>query len=64
MKKDGILGRMKKERYASYESGLGAKIAVGTTSFEELEKHALGAKTPGQISAGQEKYESIFNSYC
>jgi xylose isomerase len=50
MKKDGILEKMKKERYSSYQTGLGAKIAKGKTSFEELEKHVLKGESPKQVS--------------
>ena len=49
MKKDGILEKMKKDRYHSYHSGIGVKIAKGTTSFEELEKHVLQSGNPKQV---------------
>lgn len=34
---DGVLPELVKERYSSYDSGIGAKIENGTTNFEELE---------------------------
>ena len=34
---DGILPALVKERYGSFDSGIGAKIEKGTTNFEELE---------------------------
>jgi len=63
MKEDGLLEGMVSERYSNYESGLGAKIESGTTDFEELEKYALEHGEPKLISAKQEKYEQLLNSY-
>ena len=34
---DGILPALVKERYSSFDKGIGAKIEKGTTNFEELE---------------------------
>ena len=34
---DGVLPALVKERYSSFDSGIGAKIEKGTTNFEELE---------------------------
>ena len=34
---DGVLAGAVKDRYASYDSGLGAKIERGESSLEELE---------------------------
>ena len=34
---DGVLPDLVRERYSSYDSGIGAKIENGTTNFEELE---------------------------
>ena len=34
---DGVMAKCVKERYSSYENGIGAKIVKGETSFEELE---------------------------
>ena len=34
---DGVLPALVKERYSSFDSGIGAKIEKGKTNFEELE---------------------------
>ena len=36
---DGVLPALVKERYSSFDSGIGAEIEKGTTNFEELEVH-------------------------
>lgn len=59
----GLLEGMVAERYSSYNSGIGAKIESGTTSFQELEKYALEHGEPKVLSAKQEKYEQLLNSY-
>ena len=59
---DGRLDAFIKERYASYESGIGAKIRSGETTLKELAEYAdsLGApELPG--SGKQEQLESIVN---
>jgi len=63
MREDGVLGGMVKERYQSYDSGIGAKIEGGTTNFKELEKWALEAGEPDQRSGKQEQFEMLLNSY-
>jgi xylose isomerase len=51
------------ERYASYNSGIGAKIKSRTTNFKELERHALGLKEVKNMSGRQEYLETIVNAY-
>eukprot|EP00696_Hemimastix_kukwesjijk_P011398 gnl/Hemi2/24309_TR8170_c0_g1_i1.p1 gnl/Hemi2/24309_TR8170_c0_g1~~gnl/Hemi2/24309_TR8170_c0_g1_i1.p1 ORF type:complete len:450 (-),score=93.06 gnl/Hemi2/24309_TR8170_c0_g1_i1:93-1292(-) len=60
---EGLLPQMLAARYASYNDGIGGKIEAGTTSFEELEQHALHHETAQTASAQQEKFESVFNTY-
>lgn len=64
---DGTWDEWKKQRYASYDSGLGQKIAQNATNFEELEAYILGLdankQEPTQKSAKQEKYELLYQSY-
>jgi len=64
MKEDDVLDGMVRKRYESYNSGIGAAIHSGKTSFQELEKWALEHGEPKQISAKQELYENIVNRYC
>ena len=63
MVEDGVLGGWIKNRYSSYDSGIGAKIEAGTTNFKELEKWVLEAGEPKQLSGQQEKYEMLLNEY-
>ncbi|MFI3142221.1 MAG: xylose isomerase [Clostridia bacterium] len=60
---DGRIDGFVADRYASYNSGIGAKIIAGETTLEELAAYAenLGAPTlPG--SGRQENLESIVNN--
>jgi xylose isomerase len=61
---DGILDKMLRERYASWDSGLGARIESGKESFASLEKHMLekGDAAPN-VSGRQELIENIINTY-
>ncbi|MDQ3002555.1 MAG: xylose isomerase [Fibrobacterota bacterium] len=63
IKEDGVLPGLVDQRYASYESGIGAKIESGKTGFKELEKWIMEAGEPKQVSAKQEKFEILLNSY-
>jgi len=63
LKADGSMEGLVAERYASYNSGIGAHIESGTTNFEDLEKYAMEHGEPKQISAKQERYEQLFNCF-
>jgi xylose isomerase len=63
MAEDGTLAGWVKNRYASYDSGMGAKIEAGKTNFKELEKWVMEAGEPKKISGQQEKYEILLNQY-
>ncbi len=60
---DGVFDDFVKERYISYESGIGKKITDGTVGFEELEKYALELENVKNFSGRQEMLEAILNSY-
>ena len=63
MIKDGRIDGFVKERYASYESGIGKKIVDGSATIEELEKYALEmGDVTTNISGKQEYLENIVNS--
>jgi xylose isomerase len=55
--------KMKKERYATFDSGDGAKFEKGELNLEELSALAKIHGEPKQISGKQELYESILNQY-
>jgi len=57
------LPAMKKDRYAGYDSGDGAKFEKGELSLEQLAEIAAQHGEPKQISGKQELYESIINQY-
>jgi xylose isomerase len=64
MRADGVLAKMLKDRYASWDSGVGAEIEAGKHGFESLEKYMLakGEVTPNQ-SGRQELFENVVNRY-
>jgi xylose isomerase len=60
---DGVLEDFKAKRYASYDSGIGLKIAEGQTSLAELEAYALENDQIKNASGRQEMLEGILNQY-
>ena len=60
---DGVVGDFIKERYQSYRSGIGRKIAAGKTDFAELESYILREGEPEKRSGREEMLENIINSY-
>ncbi|TVR46478.1 MAG: xylose isomerase [Puniceicoccaceae bacterium] len=61
--KDGVLAAFVKERYASYDSGLGREVEKGKTDLEALAKAALKQGEPESRSGRQEYLENILNRY-
>jgi xylose isomerase len=61
---DGDLAKIVKDRYASWDTGLGAEIESGMHSFETLEKFMLqkGDAAPN-TSGRQELIENVMNRY-
>ena len=55
--------KMRKERYASFDSGKGKAFEQGTLKLEDLKKIAEEMGEPAQISGKQELFESILNQY-
>ena len=60
---DGVLDKFVEDRYSSYNTGIGKKIADKSTSFEELEEYALNNTEPSAESGRQEYLESLVNQY-
>ena len=54
---------MKADRYASFDTGDGARFEKGELSLEELAALAGKNGDPAQISGQQELYEGIVNQY-
>jgi xylose isomerase len=61
---DGKLDEIVNERYASWDSGLGAEIEAGKHSFASLEKIMLDkGDISGNRSGRQEMIENLINTY-
>ena len=56
---DSSYKKMKTQRYASYDSGAGAKFSSGELTLESLREIAIKNGEPKQISGKQELYEQI-----
>ncbi len=64
IRKSGELENMVKERYSSWDSGIGADIEAGKVCFNCLEKYMLEKGEVAPLSSGrQELYENVFNKY-
>jgi len=60
---DGRIDQFIKDRYASYESGIGKKIRDGSTSLVELAAYAEQLEKPDLPGSGRQEYlESIVNN--
>lgn len=55
--------KMRRERYASYDSSAGADFEAGKLSLEALRDLAVKNGEPAMISGKQELYETIINQY-
>ena len=64
IRKDGTLDRFVKERYSSWDSGIGAEIESGKASFDSLSKYILakGEAAPSK-SGRQEMLENLVNRF-
>ncbi|MCR5187984.1 MAG: xylose isomerase, partial [Treponema sp.] len=63
MIEDGRIDNFIKEKYSSYESGIGKKIREKKTTLEELAKLASEMKKPENPGSGREEYlEGVVNN--
>lgn len=60
---DRVLEDFIKERYSSYQQGIGKKIKEGKVDFEILAEYALDNGPIKNASGRQEKLEAILNQY-
>ena len=58
------LPKMKKERYASFDKGLGKDFEDGKLSLEQVYEYGKKVEEPKQTSGKQEKYETIVALYA
>ena len=63
LRADGRLAGFVKDRYSSFDSGIGAQVEAGTVSFEDLEKYALENAEPQLASGRQEMLENLVNEF-
>ena len=60
---DGRIEGFIEDRYASYKTGIGAKIVAGETTLEELAAYADEMGAPALPGSGRQEYlESVVNS--
>lgn len=60
---DGVIPRYVKERYSSFDSGIGAKIASGEATLEDCQKYIEEHGEPQRVSGQQEHFENMLNFY-
>ncbi|MFP4356673.1 MAG: xylose isomerase [Phycisphaerae bacterium] len=63
IRSDGVLDDFVSKRYGSYDSGIGAEIEAGKTSFARLADYALDNEVTGTTSGRVEMLENIINEY-
>jgi xylose isomerase len=64
IRQDGRLAQFVKQRYASWDSGIGAKIESGTASLKEIEAHILKkGDVAKNVSGRQEFLENLINEF-
>ncbi|QEC65812.1 xylose isomerase [Panacibacter ginsenosidivorans] len=61
--KNGTFTKLRKERYASYDSGKGAEFEAGKLSLEDLKQFAIANGEPAIKSGKQELFENIINRF-
>ena len=55
--------KLRKERYASYDSGKGKAFEEGKLSLEDLRAYAIENGEPATKSGKQEYFENIINRF-
>jgi xylose isomerase len=63
IREDGRLAGFVANRYASWNSGIGAKIENKSVTLEEVSAHALAAPEPVLGSGRQEMLKNIVNEF-
>ncbi len=60
---DGRFAKFMRERYATWDTGIGRKIERGKITLAELDAYARKIKDPAPASGRQELLENIFNEF-
>ena len=64
IRKDGRLAQFVKNRYSSWDNGIGSKIEAGQAGFKELEAYMLKKGEPAaNVSGRQEFLENLINEF-
>jgi xylose isomerase len=64
IRQDGRLAEFVRQRYASWDTGIGAKIEAGKVGFKELEAYLLKqGDVTGNVSGRQEFLENLINEF-
>jgi xylose isomerase len=64
IRKDGRMAEFVRQRYSSWDEGLGAKIENGKASFKELDAYMLKkGEVTGNVSGRQEFLENLINEF-
>jgi xylose isomerase len=64
IRRDGRLADFVKQRYGSWNSGIGREIESGKSSFAALEKHMLKKGNPDANSSGRQEFlENLINDF-
>jgi len=64
IRKDGALGGFVKDRYASWDSGIGRDIESGRLNFVQLKQYMLEKGEPAPNASGRvEMLENLLNEY-
>ena len=64
IRKDGRLAEFVRERYQSWDSGLGREIEAGKSSFEALEEFMLKEGEPKANTSGRQEFlENLINEF-
>src|ERR1017187_413725 len=64
IRKDGRLAEFVKQRYASWDSGIGAKIESGKASLNEIEAYILKKGGPAPNTSGRQEFlENLINEF-
>jgi xylose isomerase len=64
IRREGLLEKFLRERYASWDSGIGVEIESGRANFESLEAYMLQKGEAAPNASGRQEYlENILNRY-
>jgi xylose isomerase len=64
IRSDGVLDEFVKNRYSSWDSGIGQKIEAGKATFDDLELYMLEkGDVSANVSGRQEMLENVINRY-